>query len=210
MENFEMPTEQKQFSIIETELSNLIKLVSEQGKKTYKGALNNDNDLAMDVIELDDEINIKKYEINLLAIEFFKSFTPKERVLRKVFSANLISDKLDRVSNNFKKINKSLIRNKNFTQGTRLDLTRMIKQINSMVDLISEAIKSGNICDRSDILKIEEKITKVFKSEIEKGDSRSYNYNHYVIFKHIERIGDNLKGVYEQLYFIEKGKYIEM
>lgn len=210
MEFYDMPTEIMKYQEIDEGILEFAKIISQQGKKTYKGSLNGDTDSAMDVIELDDEINIKKYELNLMAIEYLKSFTPKEKKLRKVYSINLITDKFDRVSNNFKKINKALIRSNDFTQGTKLDLTRMIKHINNMVDLLLESLKSDVLCDRFEILKIEEKLRKIFKSEIDKGDDRSYNYQHYLIFKHIERIGDYIKGIYEQLYFIEKGKYIEL
>lgn len=210
MSFYDTGSELEHYNKLEAELLSLVKNVSDMSKKTLKSSINGDHLSAIEVIDLDDEVNIKKYEINFAAIDFLKGFAPKEKILRKVFSMNLIADKFDRISNNYKKINKQLIVENDFTQGTKLDLIRMLKATNTLIDLVYDSLKNDTLCDRKEIIKQEEKIQKIFKLEIDKGDVRSYNYNHYLLFKHIEKIGDNVRGIYEQLYFIEKGKYIEI
>lgn len=198
------------YNDLDVQLINMLKILNKISKKTLKESVNGNHLSAIEVIDLDEEINICKHEINLEAVLFLKKINSEDKVLRKIYTLNLITDKIDRISNNYKKINKQFIISTEYTSGTKLDLIRMLKYNNALIDLILKTVTEGILCNRQEIIKLEEKIQKIFISEINKGEQRSYNYNHYLVFKHIENIGDNIRGIYEQLYFIEKGKYIEV
>ena len=202
--------DERHLEFLISEFNNLFEQVIKSTKGTRKAVDTNDHKLAMEMIDLEENINNIKFELHEQVVEYFALFTPMGETLRRVVAMLTILNELEKMSDFARRINKQVIIGTDLTEGSTSTISKMLKYIVSMTETIMQSFNTLDTNIKSDIVIFEDKITSLFKKELDKADERSYHYDHYLIFKKVERLADSLKAIFEQIYYIKRGRFIEM
>ena len=183
-----------------------------------KAICKNDHVLADDVINNDAvidnfEIQIEQEVVNLIALR-----QPMAIDLRETVTALKMSSDLERVGDLAKNIAK---RTKLIKKKLPNELTESIERVGLLVQkqlksvLDSYTNRSPDIAQ--DVWEKDEQVDDLTNNCMEevirylKSDSKNIEYGSHLLFvtKNIERIGDHLTNVAEQVYFLVNGTYLE-
>lgn len=208
--NESIPRDLRKLNEIEQEVSQFFNTITESVKLTQKAISSLDHKLALQVLEQEEDFNITKFEMHEHIIEYIALFSPMSINLRKSVAMLQIITDLERITDHSKKITREVIVGLELSTGSTNNIVKMFKHVLAMIELSKESFENTSTENKNEIIKLDRKIQKLFTHELDKADERNKNYSNYLILKNIERIGDSVKNVFEQIYYIKRGKFIEL
>lgn len=130
--------------------------------------------------------------------------------LRKIVAYLQIRTELERLSDHCKKIMREVIQGIEFSEHTHKNVEEMFNILDTMITKTLTSIVAEDVTTIKEVQKLDKDIAVLFKKEIDKAEQKNLVYAYFALFKQLERIGDNIKNIYEQSYYIKKGQFYEM
>ena len=215
-----MVTLDPELQALKGNLLDMVELTKKQLKKCVSAVEEGDIKLAKDVLEKekrinDLELNIDKDCENILALH-----SPVASDLRFVLAALKISGNLERIGDNSKSIAKFItksIKNSDLAILKKFDFVKMVNLAISMLEDMEDAIRNNNVkpakkvADRDDELDENTKHALKVASKLirEKPENSDLVLKTYTVIRRLERIGDYIKNIGEEVVFHLEGKVIK-
>ncbi len=206
--------------ILRLDIKNLVSLIIEQYKKVIYSIKTSNSDLAMEVIKNDGEINKMAEDIDFESIKIIESYQPIALDLRRLMTINKLAYELERIADYAKNIAEYVIIGKKMNvlkAGEFIsNFDNMFNIIFNMLELNLEAfLKEDKKLTREAML-MDNEIDKLYRMNFNELLSKFKNTNdemeqhmisHALILnKQIERSGDHLTNISEQILYLIKGK----
>lgn len=179
-------------------------------ERTKVAVLTSDTKVAFEVIELEQKINQDSYDLHDSIVEYLALFSPMGINLRKIVAYLQIRTELERLSDHCKKIMREVIQGIEFSEHTHKNVEEMFNILDVMITKTLTSIVAEDVSTIKEVQKLDKDIAVLFKKEIDKAEQKNLVYAYFALFKQLERIGDNIKNIYEQSYYIKKGQFYEM
>lgn len=179
-------------------------------ERTKVAVLTSDTKVAFEVIELEQKINQDSYDLHDSIVEYLALFSPMGINLRKIVAYLQIRTELERLSDHCKKIMREVIQGIEFSEHTHKNVEEMFNILDVMITKTLTSIVAEDVTTIKEVQKLDKDIAVLFKKEIDKAEQKNLVYAYFALFKQLERIGDNIKNIYEQSYYIKKGQFYEM
>lgn len=201
---------------------NLLTLLKEV-KKEHKDALiameTQDFDMSKRIVETDKEIRTVAESLTITAIWSIAQQNPFATDLRTIIGyMNIIRD-LERISNYAKNLSKFNVKYKPEIKLTS-QLSRLMKKVFKMMDLISESINENDINKAYQAaeydIDIDNRFCESMKNivnmlKVNKNNDQLSQYTSTMQqLKYIERLGDHLVNICETIVYIIKGKFYDL
>ena len=185
---------------------------------SIKALCNNDNTIAEAVIDNDTVIDNFESQIEQEVVDLIALRQPMAIDLRETVTALKISSDLERIGDLAKNISK---RTKLINNNLPDNLTQSIERVGAMVQkqlkLVLDSYTNRSPEIALDVWEKDEEVdnlTNVCMEEVIKylkSGNENIEYGSHLLFvtKNIERIGDHVTNIAEQIYFLVKGSYLE-
>lgn len=206
------------FQEIEDKLLEMAMLVESNIEKSIDALLNQDSEIAQDIIDSDLRINAYETEIEMLCVTLIALQAPAATDLRRVFSILKIVTDLERVGDhccNISEVVKSLGQYELVTP--LVDLPAMAKKVKKMVfDSITSYIKRdlelAKATASSDDL-VDDLYDEIYRDLLrfigidKKNDDQVIGL--ILVGRYFERIADHATNICERLIYLETGKNVK-
>lgn len=179
-------------------------------KLSKDAIVKNDVKIAYQVVENEVKINQEGNELHDSIIEYLALFSPMGINLRKIVAYLQIRVELERLGDHCKKMMREVILKRELSDGTTQNIDLMFSKILEMFLKTKESLENNDVSSIKEIILLDSQIMEIFVKEIDKAEQKHLNYAYIALFKHIEKIGDSVKYIYEQSYYIKKSKFYEM
>ncbi len=193
------------------------KLVTEQFEKSENVLKIKDTELAKNIIEDDDKIDILKEEIEYKCLKLIATQTPLAGDLRRIFTTIKIIQDLERIGDyavDLAKVSMYMPENEN------IDLRVSEYFFNMVTKTVPEVIEAYVNNDKKKALEIYEsdeaidkKYYEVFSKVIGKMNSGEMNVNIGVqtlfVIKYFERAGDHINNICENIMYLRSGEFFK-
>lgn len=208
------------------ELNDLNERVSQMGDEVTKSYLqllkaleNNDIELADNIMEKDKFINELEVSINVEAYLLIAKQCPVASDLRRIISVVKIANDLERIADYTVNIAKYLVQTKNDNEQF---VSRIITLINLFLPMLKEIINSFNTGDINAALNVnikDEEIDKTYKNYVKEfiklakastDEEAEEAMRVILVLKQIERAGDHVTNIAENIVYMINGKRIEL
>lgn len=178
-----------------------------------------DNDIAKDIIENDKLINELEISINVDAYLLIAKQCPVASDLRRIITALKISNDLERIADYAANIAKYLLATKN--DNTQF-INTIIEVTNFIIEMLSEIIEAFEKEDMEMALEVNEKdeiLDKLYKNEVRRlikigklntDEESEEAIRAILILKQIERAGDHITNIAENIVYLVNGKRVEL
>ncbi len=175
-----------------------------------------DIELAIQVVNMDEEVNNKEKEINELAMESLALLSPVASDLRKVIAGIKIASDLERIGDYAKSIGMFTVRDRSLDN----EVSIKVKQLGDIfLAMLDHAIDSYNQSDVRWAMTIPEEdqvIDRLFEEivvMIENRGNLQKNAEELIstvnMLRNLKRAGDHTKNICEHTIFEVKGQYVE-
>jgi len=205
------------------ELGHLDSLLAEMGglcevqlSQAIKAMIKRDGDLASIVIERDKEIDELEKTIDELAINLIALRQPMAEDLRIIIAALKVANNLERVGDYAKNICKrSIILSQSVILGsTEYSISRMGNMVQSMIKNVLDAYVERDSERAREVRSSDQDVDRMHSSLFRElltfmmEDPRNISTCTHLLFiaKNLERIGDHVTSVAEQLIFVVDGE----
>jgi phosphate transport system protein len=204
---------------LNSKVANMGQEVIKSYEKLIEACKNKDNAIASDIIETDKYINEIEIAINVDAYLVIAKQCPVASDLRRIITALKISNDLERIADYTVNIAKYLIKTKNdneFFLKSIIELTnhviKMLKDI--MIAFENEDITLALQVDEADDI-LDEMYNKDIKQMINIGTKKTDEeaeeaIRTVLVLKQIERAGDHITNIAENIVYLVNGKRIEL
>jgi len=208
------------------ELNDLNRRVSQMGDEVTKSYLqllkaleNNDIELAENIMEKDKFINELEVSINVEAYLLIAKQCPVASDLRRIISGVKIANDLERIADYAVNIAKYLVQTKNDNEPF---VSRIITLINLFLPMLKEIMDSFDTGDINAALNVnikDEEIDKTYKSYVKEfiklakastDEEAEEAMRVILVLKQIERAGDHVTNIAENIVYMINGKRIEL
>lgn len=179
-------------------------------KLSKDAIVKNDVNMAYQVVENEVKINQEGNELHDSIIEYLALFSPMGINLRKIVAYLQIRVELERLGDHCKKMMREVILKRELSDGTTQNIDLMFTKILEMFLKTKQSLENNDVSSIKEIILLDSQIMEIFVKEIDKAEQKHLNYAYIALFKHIEKIGDSVKYIYEQSYYIKKSKFYEM
>lgn len=169
-----------------------------------------DSKIALEVIELEQQINQDSYDLHDSTVEYLALFSPMGINLRRIVAYFQIRTELERLSDHCRKMMKSVIHGIELSQNTSQNVLKMFDILDTMLQKTIKSILENDVSSIKEIQQLDKEISELFNKEIGKAEQKHLVYEYFALYKQLERIGDNIKNIYEQSYYIKKGQFYEL
>jgi|SRR5690554_2835358 len=206
--------------VLRLDVKNLIYMIIEQYKQVIHSLKIMNSNLALEVINNDGEINSVSEEMDYETIMVIENYQPKGLDLRRLITINKLSYELERIADYAKNIAEYVITGKKMNVGKT---NEFISDFDNMFDLILKMLETNlqafldedkNLARKA--LLMDNKIDMLYKENFNdllirfKNNSDEYEQimisRALVLNKQIERSGDHLTNISEQILYLIKGK----
>lgn len=209
-ENFEKKLEELKSKIIEMEELTITSL-----KRAFEALKLQDMELALRVIEEDNEVDNLELEINQFAIWLMAKEQPVAIDLRVIIGALKISSEIERIADFGVNIAKAAI--KIGKEDTLLNITELEEMKEISVQMHRKAIQSfteGNLLLAKEVSALEDKVDDYYASTYKKLTAylseHPENTNQLVqlllVNRYLERTADHITNIAENTAYLIKGK----
>lgn len=206
--------------ILRLDIKNLVYMIIEQYKNVIYSLKTMDSNLALEVIKNDGEINRKAEEIDYETIQVIESLQPKTSYLRRLITINKLAYELERIADYAKNIAEYVITGKKMNVGKTnefiSEFDKMFDLILSMLETNLQAFLNEDKNLAREALLMDNEIDEIYKDNFNdllirfKNNTDEYEQNMIsralVLNKQIERSGDHLTNISEQILYLIKGK----
>lgn len=207
-------------TILRLDIKNLVNMIIEQYKKVIQSIKTFDSDLALEVIKNDGDINTMAEDIDLETIIVIARYQPVASDLRRVMTINKLAYELERIADYAKNIAEYVI------TGSKLNVEKtgeFIATFDEMFEIIFKMLEKNlqafldedKLLAREALLMdngIDELYKENFNHLLNKFKNTNDEYEQHMVSralilnKQIERSGDHLTNISEQILYLIKGK----
>lgn len=207
-------------TILRLDIKNLVNMIIEQYKKVIQSIKTIDSDLALEVIKNDGDINTMAEDIDLETIIVIARHQPVASDLRRVMTINKLAYELERIADYAKNIAEYVI------TGSKLNVEKtgeFIATFDEMFEIIFKMLEKNlqafldedKLLAREALLMdngIDELYKENFNHLLNKFKNTNDEYEQHMVSralilnKQIERSGDHLTNISEQILYLIKGK----
>ncbi|MGC8767145.1 MAG: phosphate signaling complex protein PhoU [Brevinematia bacterium] len=209
---------EREINYIDEDLVNAVSIASEMLYKSIEALKKLDADLCKRIIQEDKKLDSLEIEIESKIIKVIALYQPEAEILRKVIMAVKINKDIERMGDHAVNIASNILSAMNSSVGKitipeeierifNLLMIMMNKTIRAFVDKNSEIAK--------EVIKIDEEVDELRNQGVSKIIA-NYDENTVkegilllFVFKDLERIGDLLTNICEDIFYIIEGKIIE-
>ncbi|MDF2699751.1 MAG: PhoU family transcriptional regulator [Haloplasmataceae bacterium] len=206
--------------VLRLDIKNLTGMIVEQYKKVISSIKTRDIDTALEVIKNDGEINQLCEDIDLETIIVIARYQPVASDLRRVMTINKLAYEFERVADYAKNIAEYVITGKKLNV---LKTAEIIASFEKMFEIIFRMLKTNlqafldedKLMAREALL-MDNEIDELYKSNFDEllqkfkqtnDESEQHMISRALVLnKQIERAGDHLTNVSEQILYLIKGK----
>ena len=205
------------------ELSQLDNLIAEMGglcevqlSQAIEAMVKRDVDLASSVIENDKKIDEMEDQVDTQAVSLIALRQPNAEDLRMIIAALKVATNLERVGDYAKNIAKRSVTLSQSTHvgSTASNIARMSVLVQNMTKNVLDAYLARDVERAEDIRLHDEEVDQMHSSLFRElltymmEDPRSITSCTHLLFiaKNVERIGDHITSIAEQIIFIVRGK----
>ena len=205
------------------ELSQLDNLIAEMGglcevqlSQAIEAMVKRDVDLASSVIESDKKIDEMEHQVDTQAVNLIALRQPMAEDLRMIIAALKVATNLERVGDYAKNIAKRSVTLSQSTHigSTASNIARMSVLVQNMTKNALDAYLARDAERAEDIRLRDEEVDQMHSSLFRElltymmEDPRSITSCTHLLFisKNVERIGDHITSIAEQIIFIVRGK----
>ncbi|MBU1019780.1 MAG: phosphate signaling complex protein PhoU [Firmicutes bacterium] len=209
-----------------SELETLNNKVIDMGKEvitSFENVLNAcktmNTNLAKEIILHDKFINDIEVSINVDAYLLIAKQCPVATDLRRVITALKIATDLERIGDYAVNISKYIINTKNDNSIYMKSIMKLLEHFLTMMRGIMEAVGKDNIELALQINEMDETLDNEYKNEVKNlikiGKSKSEEeaeeaMRALLVFKQIERAGDHVTNIAENIVYLVNGKRVEL
>jgi phosphate transport system protein len=205
---------------LKEQMTEMSGLVTSQIKKSLDSLVDDDVDLAREVISNEKRVNAFELSIDKICENIFALLAPFANDMRFVFATLKINTDFERIGDNAEGIAKYVVlEGKNFDKQL-LQLTQfpnMTATVNEMLSTISKAYAESNtklartIFTRDDILDdINRRATDIIASYIKENPENIHQALHLLtIIRKLERTGDHITNIAEEIIFYLEAKVLK-
>ena len=205
---------ESKMQVFEAELLEMGRITFCAMEEAMAAFMNQDKNLALDVIEKDDLINYTEELINDDAIEILTLMQPVAKDLRLLIGGIKIASDFERIGDYAKNISRFVIRTKmndSYYQEEILNLTQLFL---SNFDQILTVLLNKDIKEAYRVASLDDNLDDQFKEFIEMlvnnvDEKTSFPVEIVNIARNLERAGDHGKNICEHIIYIVKGSHID-
>jgi phosphate transport system protein len=208
---------QKELEIVKKDILSLGAIVEDRFIKSTHAVKTNDTDLAAFVIEKDIEIDTREIEIEEECLKLLALYQPVAIDLRSIIVAIKINNDLERIGDLSANISQRLLTaSKNLPYSYNYDYSFMAKQTGKMFKMSLDSLVTMDIETAYEALLMDEEINLMRDEafvEMKKAikinpDDVTNIINMYLISRHIERVGDHITNIAEEVIHLVEGEII--
>lgn len=193
------------------EMGSITHLAMEQAMEAF---MNQDKNLALDVIEKDDLINYTEELINDEAIEILTLMQPVAKDLRLLIGGIKIANDLERIGDYAKNIGRFVIRSKVSEVNYQEEILNLTKLFLSNFDQVLAVLAKRNVKEAYRVALLDDELDDQFKEFVlilanNVDDKTSFPVEITNIARNLERAGDHSKNICEQIIYTVKGSHID-
>lgn len=210
----------EELSEIHRDILQLGRMTNEAIYKSVKSLVNNNVELAREVIDRDKYINEKENKIDRKCYEIIALQQPNASDLRRVISVMRISSDLERMGDHAENISKATIRMDGEKKNLELEqsINQMGNKINSMCSDIIDAFLEFDVDKAIFVAKRDTEIdhiyhdlrSSVIESMREDPDAVLTASDYSFVGMHLERIGDYIKNIGEWIVYLDTGEITDL
>ncbi|GAA0117145.1 phosphate signaling complex protein PhoU [Clostridium senegalense] len=189
-------------------------------KNTVKALKENDKELALKIIKKDSVINELNDEINNEAVILIAKQSPVAIDLRTIITIIKISTEIERIADYTKNISNYILAfNTSNCEGIQSLNNEFIKAISILTNMINktmDAYENESLEDAKIAATLDDEIDNIYKSNLKKfvqGIKKTENEQEIdqylqaiMVNKHLERAGDHVTNIVEEVMYYIKGK----
>ena len=207
----------------DNDLQQLDNLIAEMGglcesklAQAVDAMMRMDLDLAAEIIETDKKIDEMEHQVDSLAVNLIALRQPMAADLRVIVAALKVASNLERIGDYAKNISKRAVTLSRADQVTNISqsIPRMATIVQSMITSVLDAYLARDAERARDVRLRDEEVDQMHSSLFRElltymmEDPRSITSCTHLLFvaKNIERIGDHITSVAEQIHFIVHGE----
>jgi len=208
--------------ILRLDIKNLVFMIIEQYKKVIHSIKTRDSQLALEVIKNDGDINKFAEQIDLDTINIIAQYNPVDLDLRRVMTISRLAYELERIADYAKNIAEYVITAK------EMNVEKASEYISSFDDMFAiifkmleknlEAFLEEDRNKARDAMLMDTEIDCIYRENFKKllnqfkltnDEFEQHMISHALVLnKLIERSGDHLTNISEQILYLVKGKKI--
>lgn len=213
----------EQFETKLTELKNQVVRMSEMANSALNQAIqaldSHDENIAQNVIDHDKQINALEDEINNYAIWLIAKEQPVAKDLRFLITTLKVTNDIERIGDLAVNIAKSVkIISKEKTSADKENIFVMTEMVQNMVTAMTEAYTSENIEKAYQIAEMDDQVDQIYEDTIGKILAYMALNQHEIkgvtqlafICRYLERVGDHVTNICENIIYLVKGKYLDL
>jgi len=205
---------------LKAELEQMFQLVSTQLTKAKEALTKFDKDLAREVIQIEKRVNGQELQIDRIAENFIALYSPVAIDLRFVLAVLKINNNLERIGDIAEGISKYIIESSSPLDQKLMEESNVIPMYEAAVRMLEETkmafenedtliarkiFKSDDYLDHINIEAIQN-LTEGMKNDPSKITDALYIIS---IIRKLERIGDQLKNIAEEIIFYIEAKVLK-
>lgn len=201
-------------------LTSMGNITIEMYKNTVKALKENDKELALKIIKKDSVINELNDEINNEAVILIAKQSPVAIDLRTIITIIKISTEIERIADYTKNISNYILAfNTSNCEGIQSLNNEFIKAISILTNMINKTMDSyenESLEDAKVAATLDDEIDNIYKSNLKKfvqGIKKTENEQEIdqylqaiMVNKHLERAGDHVTNIVEEVMYYIKGK----
>ena len=206
---------QKELEKIKKEILSLGAVVEDRFIKSTRAVKENNTKLAVFIIENDVEIDNREIEIEEECLKLLALYQPVAIDLRTIVVAIKINNDLERIGDLSSNISQRLIAaSENLPCSYDYDYSFMAKQTGQMFKMSLDSLVTMDIETAYEALLMDEEINLMRDEAFEEMQEAIKNnpddvaniINMYLISRHIERIGDHITNIAEEVIHLVEGE----
>lgn len=204
---------------LEEKMTEMGKLTVISFEKAFKAFIEQDVELALRVMEEDDEIDDLETEINQHAIWLMVKEQPVARDLRRIIGALKISSEIERIADFAVNISKATIKIGN--AKTLMGITSLEQMKILSIDMFQKALESffdGNLALAKEVGNMDDKVDQL--SDDNYKDLTNYLSTHpeetnqliqlILVNRYLERTADHITNIAESAAYLIKGRIYDL
>ena len=216
-----MKQNEQEIQILKEEINQMWKMVISQLEKVKHSFINNDLDLASEVIQTENKVNAFELKVDDDCENYIALYSPVAIDLRLVLSIMKISVTLERIGDYAKGIARHVKEGNcvsfNTMVAEQLEIERMFDALLSMMTDSFVAFSSESSKNTGKILLKDKEVNEIYHQSIDK--LTDYVKAHpeeahcilmmTILLRNMERIGDHCKNIVEEIVFYLEAKVLK-
>ncbi|WP_373898513.1 phosphate signaling complex protein PhoU [Haloimpatiens sp. FM7315] len=204
---------------LHAELLRMVSVTEKQISLCMKALVNQDEKLALEVINNDDIVDDMQRNIEDKCIKLIAMQQPLASDLRYIFTTAKIVTDIERIADHAVDISKIAIRLKNEVYIKELiDIPRMCEMVEKMLKNSLDAYIDENVDRAYEVCKMDDKVDAIYKQVFSEllvlmvEDTKTINQSTQFLFicKFLERIADHITNICEWTIYLVTGEQVDL